>query len=585
MATSSAITTVPTSTVPVTPAAPATAAGAAAASGTNGAGYVPATAGVAQPSGFWTPPSIGEALKNWIGKYTGTQQVGIVARMRDQADLSTLSGYGADRRTQAWDALQKTAAATQGPIKDILDGMRQSGAVTGYDAWSLGNTFEVSVPAKAWRGVHDALQATGKFDLLMAYDNFGMLAYENTFDQGLADRAADAISQRREGIEAPKATPFGARWDEIKRRAKLVKEALNPPRDPAFDVGPKDAGTSLFDENGNGWQITQTGADQLWKQGITGKGVRVGMIDTGVDGAHPVLRGAVGAKGDSQRWYQGAAERGDREGHGTHVAGLVVGRDPKGVRNTGLAPDAQLMVAQMDGSLLGSFQWMLAPEGANGVADASKGADLVTNSWGIQGPMTAIADSLITPLKQMKAAGTTVLFAAGNSGPGEGTVAAPGSSSDVITIGANRRDGTIATFSSRAEPGLNKPDITAPGASVPSSVPVSNVGNMLPMARITNIITGNGIGTQAEQHPVKGTGGAMWQMSGTSMATPVTAGGVALLLQKYPTLLPDQVKQVLTESAIDMGPAGRDGWYGQGRLDLVKAAEVAERLTSSTAPA
>jgi subtilisin family serine protease len=515
--------------------------------------------------------------------------------MTDQADLSQVARMprGAARRTAAWEALEATAKRSQQPIKDVLDGLQQAHKVDDYDAFALGNTFEIAAPEGSWKEVYADLKKTGKLGVLMAFDGKSVLADDspkstypqveepsNPVDQEVRIDARDRAKYTKDGTPDGELDPA-----KVNAHADEVVAARTQAWNDTLRRGTKDQDDWMFrPSDGVAWNVAQVGADRAWAEGITGKGVRVGILDTGVDHGHPNVAHALGAPDDPYRWYGDTAKAGDQEGHGTHVAGTIAGYDPKSKFRTGLAPDAELMIAQMNDSLTGAFQWFLAPSKPDGSgADPSRGADVISNSWGIEGPLAPIGHTLDLPLRQLKDAGVVTVFAAGNSGPNLGTVNSPGDNPDVLTVGATRRDGTIASFSSRGKDPQAKPDISAPGAQVPSSVPVSNVGKLLPTVRLMNLVTGNMSPEMAEQRPVPHTDGAYWFMDGTSMATPTTSGAVALLLQKFPTLGPDQVKQALAAGSVDMGAPGYDTVYGAGRLDLMQSFAAAQRIVDGAA--
>lgn len=276
--------------------------------------------------------------------------------------------------------------------------------------------------------------------------------------------------------------------------------------------------------------------------GFTGAGVRVGNIDTGADGNHPDLQGKIVQYKD----LSGATTTPtDEDGHGTHTAATMVGGNKSGT-HIGVAPDAQLLVARgiagdsVLTNLLNAMQWMLDPDANPATADAPV---VVSMSWHTGGGDQA---AFYEAVQAMHDAGVVPNFSAGNSGTSGLTH--PKEHPRTLTSAAVDEAQNIADFSSRGPANYNgqvqnKPEIASPGVDVYSAQP----------------------------------GGGYQKMSGTSMAAPHTAGVIALLFQANPGLTPDQVKEVLQQTAIDKGTAGWDGSYGSGHIDALAAvAMVAE---------
>ena len=301
------------------------------------------------------------------------------------------------------------------------------------------------------------------------------------------------------------------------------------------------------------WGLEKVAAPRTWGEyGYTGKGVVVGVMDSGVDGGHPALASRWrGRTGDtSSSWYaatgENYAEPGDGHGHGTHVTGTIVGGAPGDI--VGVAPDAQWIAAKIfrdSGSTSSSiihdgFQWMLAPGG-----DPTKAPDVVNNSWGSS---DSLSTEFLEDVRAWVAAGIFPAFANGNDGPGTGTVGSPGSFPESFGVGATDINDQIASFSSRGPvvwEGVRyvKPQLSAPGAQIYSSWP-RQLGE-----------------------------GDYNTISGTSMATPHLTGVVALLLSAQPDLTVDATREVLLSSARTephMGKLPNDN-YGAGIADAYAA--------------
>ncbi|MEU5696386.1 S8 family serine peptidase [Actinosynnema sp. NPDC020468] len=283
----------------------------------------------------------------------------------------------------------------------------------------------------------------------------------------------------------------------------------------------------------------QIGAPAAWDAGYTGKGVKVAVLDTGVDGAHADLAGREIA----EKNFTTDPDNTDSVGHGTHVAATIASRDAK---YRGVAPDASLLDGKVCFSGGCAESWILA--GLQWAVD--QGADVVNLSLG--GADRPGLDPLEEAVNALSASsGTLFVVAAGNSGA-PGTVGSPGSADAALTVGAVDRDDSVASFSSRgprAGDDAVKPDVTAPGVGI--------------------VAAKSGAGTIGD--PVDPTHVAL---SGTSMATPHVAGAAALLAQQHPDWTGARIKAALTASA--KPSAGATAFdQGAGRIDLAKAITTA----------
>lgn len=316
------------------------------------------------------------------------------------------------------------------------------------------------------------------------------------------------------------------------------------------------------------WGILKVGADQVWADGVLGSGVVVANIDTGVDYTHEALvsqyRGNLGGGtfDHDYSWWDPTGICGDvpcdNDGHGTHTMGTMVGGDGPGpfTPDIGVAPGARWMAAKgceesfcTEGSLLSAGEFVMAPTDLNGLnPDPSKRPDIVNNSWG-----GAPGDGFYVEVVQAwRAAGIIPVFAAGNDGPGCESGGSPGDYLESFSAGATDENDRIAEFSSRGPSGFGKlnPDVSAPGVDVISSVP------------------GDGYAS----------------FSGTSMATPHTAGTLALVLSAEAGLLGDVVgsTDAVRSTALDLldescgGDADGDpnNVFGDGRIDARAAVSL-----------
>ena len=287
--------------------------------------------------------------------------------------------------------------------------------------------------------------------------------------------------------------------------------------------------------------------------GYTGAGVGVGIIDSGVTEWHDDL---TMANGQGQRmahfadFVNGYTQPYDDFGHGTHVAGIVAGngRDMNGAR-TAIAPGAHIVALKaLDGQGHGTISMIIA---AIDYAVANKDAfniRVLNLSLGATVTESYHTDPLTLAAKRAVDAGIVVVASAGNKGKGAngqtqyGAIGSPGNAPWVITVGASshngtvrRQDDTIAGFSSRGPTKYDfdaKPDLAAPGhGTVSLSDPVS-----LFYTAKSQYLLGGLLGTSYSPYLT---------LSGTSMAAPVVAGTVALMLQANPSLTPNLVKAIL----------------------------------------
>ena len=287
--------------------------------------------------------------------------------------------------------------------------------------------------------------------------------------------------------------------------------------------------------------------------GVDGSGVGIAVIDTGVDAAHASLDDHDDDPATSDPkvvgWHDsvnGQPSPYDDHGHGTHVAGTAAGT-AAGTPYVGVAPGANVIgVKVLTGGGWGQESWII--DGVEWSVDNKDalGIDVISMSLGasINGDGTSPMEQAVTAAMH---AGVVAVVAAGNSGPGPNTVGVPASAFDIVTVGALNDDKTVASFSSRGPTadGRLKPEVTAPGVSV--------------TAAAAN--TGTGYAT----------------MSGTSMATPHVSGLVALLLERSGgSLAAERVREILMDTAEDLGEPGLDNAYGAGLADAVAAVAVAE---------
>ena len=263
---------------------------------------------------------------------------------------------------------------------------------------------------------------------------------------------------------------------------------------------------------------------------LTGIGVTVGIIDTGIDANHPDLRGKV----KTFRDFTNPSNKNpkDDHGHGSHVAGTIAGGDASGNAN-GVAPEAQLIIAKtftssgssVDENLLKSLQWMADPDEN---AETNDHPQIISNSWELDNSpyaeLTPADEPFCVVIASLSELGVTAVFAAGNNGSTAETIKTPASCPQSVSVGATDKNDQLTDFSSRGpvrwkNQTLIKPEVTAPGKDIDSVDP----------------------------------GGGYRTRSGTSMATPHVAGALALMQQANFDLKLNNYVHFLFDSAKDLG--------------------------------
>lgn len=257
------------------------------------------------------------------------------------------------------------------------------------------------------------------------------------------------------------------------------------------------------------WGLKRLNIRKLWDQGLDGDGIKIGHLDTGVDGNHPMLKDAFSAFAEfnyiGKPVFPDPAPH-DTDRHGTHTAGTIVGREVMGNR-MGVAPKARLASAiVIEGGkttyrILGGINWAL-----------QQGVRVLSMSLGLPGNV----DDFLGIIRTVRESGVLVIVAIGNEG--RDTSRSPGNYRAVLSVGAiDEKDG-VATFSSSQglppPKGRVVPDLVGPGVGVVSAAP----------------------------------GGRFASMDGTSMAAPHIAGLAALLFQAKPAATPDQVEKAIFAS-------------------------------------
>jgi subtilisin len=268
--------------------------------------------------------------------------------------------------------------------------------------------------------------------------------------------------------------------------------------------------------SGLDWSISAYGLPALWSR-HQGAGVRVAVLDTGVDDSHPALIGVV----KDHRNFTKDCSASDTNGHGTHVAGVIAARGPM----TGVAPQAEIISCKvLNNNGAGSLESvaraiLFAIEAKCDICVMSLGAPVRT-------------EELTEAVRAADKAGMILVCAAGNDG---GRVSYPAAYEEAIAVGAVGRDGGVCEFSCRGR----EIDVAAPGEE------------------ITSCWLGGGYAT----------------LSGTSMAAPFVAGVMALAIPQMPPPRSGKAHAVIKNTSVDAGDPGHDHLYGWGLINPSTALE------------
>ena len=315
------------------------------------------------------------------------------------------------------------------------------------------------------------------------------------------------------------------------------------------------------------------GADAFWAQGYTGAGIDVAIIDTGVtpvaglDASGKIVNGpdlSFDSQADNLRYIDG-------NGHGTHLAGIIAGKDAGAVASTsnpggfvGIAPDARLVNVKVGNhagavdvsQVIAAIDWVVQHRNDNGL-----NIRVLSLAYGTDGSQDYRNDPLTHAVEQAWKAGIVVVVASGNDGNNH-ALRNPATDPYVIAVGASDsidKGGRTDEVTSFSNCGNNRRhvDVVAPGASIVSlRTPGSVIDQENPQAVVAD---------------------RFFLGSGTSQAAAVTAGAAALLLDQRPELKPDQVKSMLMWTATPL--KGNSRCYGGGLIDL---ASVAASLSHAT---
>jgi serine protease AprX len=293
--------------------------------------------------------------------------------------------------------------------------------------------------------------------------------------------------------------------------------------------------------------VTWATIESSFDRSINGTGVRIAVIDTGIDPTHPDFyfpNGTSKIVGAASFTGEPTA---DGYGHGTHCASIAAGTGAASEgQYVGVAPGGTLLNAKVLDNVRGEGQESWIISGIQWSVDNN--ANVLSMSFGtdVGGDGT---DPLSTTVNWAVDRGVVCAVAAGNAGSEMYTIASPGAAERAITVGASSKSDVVASFSSRGPTSdqRTKPDVVAPGVDI-----------------VAARATGTSLGTPISQYYTR--------LSGTSMATPHVAGAAALLLDAHPSWDPARVKRSLTNYANDTGSNVFE--QGSGRIDVCKTANA-----------
>ena len=452
-----------------------------------------------------TAGKIDPALRKRLLNTGPDERIPIVVEMREQPslDVAMAQTSSAARAEAVVSALQATAARSQIGVRAFLAAKTLAGRASDVRSFWVFNGFAAHL-------------AAGDIAALAARDDVALIREDHY-----------------------------RRWINQPSNHPTIQPSIHPSIQPSNYQTVSPANSSVE------WGIARIRADEVWAAlNVTGTGVVVANLDTGVDWQHPALQVAYrgynkGLINHVGNWFDatdaGATYPIDPHGHGTHTIGTIVGAD-----GIGVAPGARWIAIRVlnadgygfDSWIHAGFQWALAPNG-----DPSLAPNVLNNSWGspFSGDTTFQND-----LRALRAVGILAVFSSGNDGPDPGTVGAPASLPEALAVGAIDDEDAVASFSSRGPSpwGEVRPHIVAPGVSVRSSIP----------------------------------GGRYTTASGTSMAAPHVAGTIALMLSANPSLMITDTVFVLTRTAVPLSTTIPNNDSGYGRIDAYAAVQSVANL-------
>jgi serine protease AprX len=408
------------------------------------------------------------------------------------------------------------------------------------------------------------------------------------FDRAVTD--ADVAGLARLGITKLHAFKYVNAVAVIAPAAQLTRAAGLP----GVTAVVRDNGLKLdLDQSKKALKVDKARAAKPKGNGLTGKGVTVAVIDSGLDDTHPDFEGRVKANLNFEggwifdAWQDGSATNEvaegtapyagvDEIGHGTHVASTVGGSgaaadlpNGTGADYSGVAPGVQFVGMKVASAAQGvayDMGWE-----ANAMAaieylmehNKELGVSIVQNSWSVFEVTHPDSEPVIQMIRAAVARGFIFVFSAGNNGrDGKNTVSWPGAMGNVITVGSTLKTAPYA-----------RSDFSAQGQQVDVMAPGSNIVAARSKGAVIDL---QNAATPAADRPF------YMAISGTSMSSPHISGVVALMKQAYPRLTGEVAEEILSRTASDLGPRGKDTLYGWGFVDAYRATTVAACLAKTS---
>lgn len=484
-------------------------------------------------------------------EFQGQEYVTYLIKLKEQVDVEEVSRQAlqysmlrketpAKRklavRSYVIHSLIDTAERTQQNIVDELEHYRLDGSVVDYHSYFIVNALSITSDRKTM----EQLAARQDVEVVVPNQTY-TLHYETVEPAGLSEIVEQAaVDKNIDHLEQDR----GAGQEEQK-----LESENNPIEIP--------------------WNLRNINVPEAWKLGLDGTGIVVANMDSGVDLEHPALknkwRGNDSLEGVNLQelsWYDATSERKsspyDGNGHGTHVMGTMVGSEEGGLNPIGVAPQAKWIAARVfdsdgnatDAGILEAGEWILAPRDARGQIYPELAPDIVNNSWG--NVVAGKNEFFQEIVKAWREANIFPAFSVGNTSEynagGHGSATPPGNYPESFATGAVDSNNKLASFSlwGPSPYGEVKPEVTAPGVRIRSAF----------------------------------LEGKYALLSGTSMASPHTAGVAALVLQANPSLTVDELETVLLESAVPLTnrqfPETPNHGYGWGLINALNAVSMVQ---------
>lgn len=295
------------------------------------------------------------------------------------------------------------------------------------------------------------------------------------------------------------------------------------------------------------WGLASIFAPSAWDTTQGSKSIVVAVVDTGIDYNHPDLKGNIWRAPDGSCGYDFVNmdnDPKDDNGHGTHVAGIVAATIQNSIGIAGVSQTALMAVKVLDSTGVGSYSAI-----ASGIKwAADHGARVISMSLGGTYSSSTLSNAVAYAWNK----GCLLIASAGNTG---GSVMYPAAYEQVIAVSALARGDYFASYSARG----SKIELSAPGSSVYSTMPTYTV----------------------YMNSKYGVPTSYAYLSGTSMAAPHVSGAAALVWSVSLSLTNQQVRDILDQSAYDLGSAGRDTYFGYGKVNAQLSVSTAKETATS----